>query len=57
MMSDPRLARLLTLIRGTLSPPSGIERNALALGFGVLCHALFAVAVLSMIAAMFFGLS
>ncbi|WP_110571043.1 methyltransferase family protein [Yoonia vestfoldensis] len=57
MWTDPRIARLITLIRAALRPPSGLGRIALALTFGVLCHALFASAVLAMIAAMFFGLS
>lgn len=57
MTSDPRIARLNTLFRAALSPPPGAGRVVLALGLGVLCHALFAVAVLSMIMAMFFGLS
>jgi methanethiol S-methyltransferase len=57
MIADPRIARLITLIRAALSPPPGTGRILLALGFGGLCHALFAVAVLSMILAMFFGLS
>ena len=57
MITDPRIARLITLIRATLSPPQGAGRIVLALGFGILCHALFAMAVLSMIVAMFFGLS
>jgi len=57
MTSDPRIARLIALIRAAMSPPSGMGRILLALGLGVLCHALFAVAVLSMVLAMFFGLS
>lgn len=57
MTNDPRIARLITLIRAALSPPPGAGRVVLALGLGALCHALFAVAVLSMIAAMFFGMS
>jgi protein-S-isoprenylcysteine O-methyltransferase Ste14 len=56
-LSDPRIARLITLIRAALRPPAGAGRVALALGFGVLCHALFAAGVLAMIVAMFFGLS
>jgi methanethiol S-methyltransferase len=56
-VSDPRLARLITLIRAALLPPAGTGRIALAVGIGVLCHALFAAGVLAMIAAMFFGLS
>jgi protein-S-isoprenylcysteine O-methyltransferase Ste14 len=55
--TDPRIARLITLIRAALRPPAGAGRVALALTFGVLCHALFAVGVLAMIVAMFFGLS
>jgi protein-S-isoprenylcysteine O-methyltransferase Ste14 len=57
MTDDPRIARLITLIRAALFPPTGAGRVLLALGLGVLCHALFAVAVLSMVVAMFFGLS
>ena len=57
MWSDPRIARLITLIRAALRPPGGAGRIALALTFGVLCHALFAAGVLAMIMAMFFGLS
>lgn len=57
MTDDPRIARLIALIRASMSPPSGMGRILLAFGFGVLCHALFAVAVLSMVLAMFFGLS
>jgi protein-S-isoprenylcysteine O-methyltransferase Ste14 len=57
MWTDPRVARLITLIRAALRPPAGAGRIALALTFGVLCHALFAVGVLAMIVAMFFGLS
>jgi methanethiol S-methyltransferase len=57
MLTDPRIARLITLIRAAMLPPPGAARIVIALGFGILCHALFAVAVLSMIVAMFFGLS
>lgn len=57
MNRDPRFARLITLINAVLRPPPGIARIALALGLGLVCHALFAVAVLAMIVAMFFGLS
>ena len=56
-LTDPRIARLITLIRAVLRPPAGAERIALAVGLGVLCHALFAAGVLAMIVAMFFGLS
>ena len=57
MLTDPRIARLITLIRAALHPPAGAGRIALALIFGALCHTLFAAGVLAMIVAMFFGLS
>jgi protein-S-isoprenylcysteine O-methyltransferase Ste14 len=57
MTRDPRIARLIALIRAALHPPPGRGRIALALGFGLVCHTLFAAAVLAMIVAMFFGLS
>jgi len=57
MWTDPRIARLITLIRAALRPRAGAGRIALALTLGVLCHALFAAGVLAMIVAMFFGLS
>ena len=56
-LTDPRVARLIILIRAALRPPAGVARIALALGLGALCHALFAAGVLAMIVAMFFGLS
>ena len=57
MLTDPRVARLVTLIRAALAPPAGAGRIALALGLGALCHTLFAAGVLAMIVAMYFGLS
>jgi protein-S-isoprenylcysteine O-methyltransferase Ste14 len=57
VFTDPRIARLITLISAALRPPAGARRIALALFFGVLCHAIFAAGVLAMIVAMFFGLS
>ena len=57
MFDDPRIAGLLRLILAALSPPAGAGRIALALGIGILCHSVFAVAVLAMIVAMFFGMS
>jgi protein-S-isoprenylcysteine O-methyltransferase Ste14 len=57
MWTDPRIARLLTLIAGGLRPPAGLGRITLALGMGALCHTVFAAGVLAMIVAMFFGLS
>jgi len=49
--------RLLRLLLGSLSPPPGSARIAVALMYGALCHLLFALAVLSMIIVMFFGMS
>jgi protein-S-isoprenylcysteine O-methyltransferase Ste14 len=57
VLADPRIVRLITLIRAALHPPAGARRIALALGLGALCHMLFAASVLAMIVAMFFGLS
>ena len=57
MIADPRIARLLALIRAALNPPAGVGRIALALTLGIICHTVFALAVLAMIVAMFFGLS
>ncbi len=57
ILADPRIARLVTLIRAALHPPAGAARVAFALGLGALCHSLFAAGVLAMIVAMFFGLS
>ncbi len=57
LLADPRIARLVTVIRATLRPPAGAARIALALGLGALCHILFAAGVLAMIVAMFFSLS
>ena len=49
--------RLGILIGGALRPPAGRGRVLLALLYGIVCHAIFLLAVLSMIAAMFFGMS
>jgi protein-S-isoprenylcysteine O-methyltransferase Ste14 len=51
------IARLTRLILGAFRPPKGRGRIIIALTFGAVVHAIFAVAVLSMIAAMFFGMS
>lgn len=56
-LGDPRIARLLGLIGAALRPPPGIGRIALALSLGLICHLAFALGVLAMIVAMFFGLS
>lgn len=57
LLDDPRIARFIGLIRAALRPPKGVGRIAFALFMGLLCHATFAAAVLSMIVMMFFGLS
>ncbi|MGL4438301.1 MAG: isoprenylcysteine carboxylmethyltransferase family protein, partial [Bosea sp. (in: a-proteobacteria)] len=56
-ITDPRIARLIVLIRAALRPPPGIARIAVALALGFLCHGLFTAGVLAMIVAMYFGLS
>ena len=56
-LTDPRISRLVTLVRAALRPPAGVRRVALALVFGLLCHSLFALGVLAMVVATFFGLS
>jgi methanethiol S-methyltransferase len=57
MMNDPRVARLIALIVAALHPPPGTKRIVLALASGLICHTVFALAILAMIAAMFFGMS
>lgn len=57
MWTDPRVARLLTLIRAALRPPPGLGRIALALTMGAVTHLAFAAGVLAMCTAMFFGMS
>ena len=54
---DTNIARLARLVLGALHPPPGGARIFVALTFGVLVHSIFAVAVLAMIVAMFFGMS
>jgi protein-S-isoprenylcysteine O-methyltransferase Ste14 len=49
--------RFIKLALATLLPPPGGARIAMALFYGAVCHVLFALAVLSMIVAMFFGMS
>lgn len=49
--------RLFKLIGGSLRPPPGRLRIVTALLYGVVCHALFAIAVLAMMVGMFFGMS
>ncbi|TVQ00103.1 MAG: isoprenylcysteine carboxylmethyltransferase family protein [Roseinatronobacter sp.] len=57
MWDDPRLAGLVRLLRAAARPPPGAGRIALALALGLVTHAVFALGVLAMIVAMFFGLS
>lgn len=53
----PQAERILRLTKGALHPPPGRGRIFLALGFGVLVHAIFSVAVLAMMTGMYFGMS
>ena len=57
MPSETNFQRNKALVRGALSPPPGLGRIALALGFGAAVHLVFAVAVAAMIVAMYFGMS
>jgi protein-S-isoprenylcysteine O-methyltransferase Ste14 len=57
MQSDPRLQRLLALLRNAVQAPPGPGRIALALAVGLVCHVFFAAAILSMAYGMFHGLS
>ncbi len=58
MEFDPALfRRLWQLCTGLLHPPSGWRRIAVAWSYGIVCHSVFAAAVLAMIWAMFFGMS
>ncbi|MBV6657423.1 MAG: isoprenylcysteine carboxylmethyltransferase family protein [Devosiaceae bacterium] len=56
-VSSMHIARLRSLIGGVFSPPPGKMRIIVALFVGVFCHAVFGMAVLAMIAAMYFGMS
>lgn len=53
----PQTDNLRRLVAGALQPPPGRGRIILALGLGVLCHGVFALAVATMITAMAFGMS
>ncbi|MEO0366537.1 MAG: isoprenylcysteine carboxylmethyltransferase family protein [Pseudomonadota bacterium] len=57
MYQDPRINRLIELSRNAVNAPPGARRIVLALSMGLLCHTIFAAAILSMIYAMFFGLT
>ncbi len=54
---DANMARLICLFSGAFRPPPGRARIIAALGFGFLVHSVFALAVLAMIVAMYFGMS
>ncbi len=49
--------RLLALVTSALAGPPGVRCIATAVVAGVICHVVFAIAVLAMIGAMFFGMS
>lgn len=57
VIRDPRITRLFDLIKAATNPPPGASRITLALIMGLICHVTFGVAIMAMIAAMFFGLS
>ncbi|MGB5212941.1 MAG: hypothetical protein WBN88_04745 [Anderseniella sp.] len=52
---DARLSRLFGLLKAAFNPPAGKARIIAAIVLGVVCHTMFAVAVISMIVAMWFG--
>ena len=51
------LRRLVALVAGLYRPPPGPRRIALAFAYGIVCHSIFAAAVISMIVGMYFGMS
>jgi protein-S-isoprenylcysteine O-methyltransferase Ste14 len=53
----PPTASLVRLLKGAFRPPPGRGRIAVALGFGIAVHGLFALGVGAMILAMYFGMS
>lgn len=57
MKGNSHIARITALVIAALHPPAGAGRIALALLMGLVCHVIFAAAVLAMIVAMFFGMS
>ena len=57
MLSDPRVAGMLQLLKAAAQPPAGAGRIAVALGVGVVTHLMFAAGVLAMMIAMFHGMS
>lgn len=57
MRDDPRFQRPFALLRDAVNPPPGAGRITLAVAAGLICHTLFAAAILSMAYGMFHGLS
>jgi methanethiol S-methyltransferase len=58
MSSDPsHLSRIAELLRGAFAPPPGRARIVHALAAGMVCHAIFGLAGLAMVSAMFNGMS
>ena len=57
LLSDPRIGGVTRLLLAVRQAPHGAGRIMLALGFGFACHLTFAAAVLTMVVAMFYGLS
>ena len=55
--SHTRLTRLLELAIGSLTPPPGKCRIIVAVSYGFICHLMFLLAVLSVMTAIFFGMS
>lgn len=51
------LNRLLSLVAGLYRPPPGRGRIAIAFAYGLICHSIFAAAVMAMIVGMYFGMS
>ena len=56
MRNDPRIQRIMSLLSDAFAAPPGVRRVTIALLAGILCHSIFAAAVLSMMYAMFYGL-
>lgn len=54
---DGHFKRMIWLVKGVVNPAPGTRCIILALCFGFVTHALFTAAVLSMVFAMFFGMS
>ncbi|MEW9920133.1 isoprenylcysteine carboxylmethyltransferase family protein [Marimonas sp. MJW-29] len=51
------MMRLISLALGSMRTPPGRRRILIAYSYGILCHTIFAAAVIAMIVAMFFGMS